>query len=125
MVDFFLSPQECDKIGRFVPAKLSDSIIFDEKQNRKNLFISTSFLLFSGSQLQNKNLYKNIEENLLLFFKIYTGKADQIRLWGCRKLFADDKKVIDKERLSRRNGVWHFSAYTVVLNFSVSLPVHQ
>ena len=76
MVDFFLSPQECDKIGRFVPAKLSDSIIFDEKQNRKNLFISTSFLLFSGSKSRNKNLYKNIEENLLLFSKIYTGKAD-------------------------------------------------
>ena len=45
MVDFFLSPQECDKIGRFIPAKLSDSMIFDEKQNRKNLFISTSFFV--------------------------------------------------------------------------------
>jgi hypothetical protein len=45
------------------------------------------FLLFSGSQLQNKNLYKNIEENLLLFFKIYTGKADQIRLWGVPETF--------------------------------------
>lgn len=102
------------------------TVLFFTKNKIEKIFLfPLLFLLFSGSQLQNKNLYKNIEENLLLFFKIYTGKADQIRLWGCRKLFADDKKVIDKERLSRRNGVWHFSAYTVVLNFSVSLPVHQ
>ena len=51
MVDFFLSPQECDKIGRFVPAKLSDSIIFHEKQNRKNLFISTSFFVIFSQQI--------------------------------------------------------------------------
>ena len=44
---------------------------------------------------------------------------------GLPETFCRRQKVIGEKNLSRRNGVWHFSAYTVVLNISASLPVHQ
>lgn len=76
MVDFFCRRRSVIKSAGLFLRNCQTVLFFMKNKIEKIFLFPLLFLLFSASKSRNKNLYKNIEENLLLFFKIYTGKAD-------------------------------------------------